>query len=165
MPSTLSWRCTPIHSKSRQKAPKSAPTGTRASRALPIADGPVDLARLVPFDVRVAQERHEVVRDRSLDRILEIEDSRIGRRLHQVARWIVAVDEHVRLREVVVEDPAKRLRQRLLLRRGSRHGGAGRHTSRERARARARAAPRRTAAARSGASARCHDTSASVASA
>ena len=39
---------------------------------------------------------------------------------HQIARMIVAMDEHARLREIVVEDPAKRLRQRLLLRRAER---------------------------------------------
>jgi hypothetical protein len=33
MPSTLSWRCTPIHSKSRQKFAKSASTGRLAARA------------------------------------------------------------------------------------------------------------------------------------
>ena len=66
MPSTLSCRCTPIHSKSRQNAAKSAPTGRPArARALPVADRPVDLPLLVPRDVRVAQQRDEVVGDRA----------------------------------------------------------------------------------------------------
>ena len=105
MPSTLSWRCTPIHSKSRQNAPKSASTGKLArARALPVANRPVDLPFLVPLDVRIAQQRHEVVGDRAVA-------PRPGNRArpgfgvadHQVARMVVAMDEHPRLREVVGE--------------------------------------------------------------
>ena len=81
MPSTFSCRCTPIHSKSRQNAAKSAPTGSaRLARALPVADRPVELPLLVPLDVRVAQQRHEVVGDRPVDGVLEVEHARIGRR-------------------------------------------------------------------------------------
>ena len=104
-PSTLSWRCTPIHSKSRQNAPKSASTGKpRRARALPVAHRPVDLPLLVPLDVGVAQQRHEVVGDRAVHRVLEIEDAGIGLAHHQVARVVVAVHEDARLREIVVED-------------------------------------------------------------
>ena len=118
MPSTFSWRCTPIHSKSRQNAAKSgADRQAGAARALPVAHRPVDLPLLVPRDVRVAQQRHEVVGDRAVHRVLEIEDAGIGLRHHQVARMVVAVDEDARLREVVVEHEPERVGEHLLLRR------------------------------------------------
>src|SRR5258706_527007 len=42
-----------------------------ASR-LPEAHGPIDLVLLVPFDVGAAQQRHEIVGHRPVDRTLEI---------------------------------------------------------------------------------------------
>ena len=75
----------------------------------------------------------------------------LGSRDHQVARVVVAVDEHARLREIVVEDRARNAaRERLLAAPASsatprclRDVPVGKER-----RARARAAPRRTAAAR-----------------
>ncbi len=82
---------------------------------LPIADRPIDDAFLVPSDVGVAQERDEIVGDRAVDRVLKIENSRAGLADHEVARVVVTVHEHPRLREVVIEDRRKRFLQRLEL--------------------------------------------------
>src|SRR5205809_2695607 len=82
---------------------------------LPIADRPIDDAFLVPSDVGVAQERDEIVGDRAVDRVLKIENSRAGLADHEVARVVVTVHEHPRLREVVVEDRRKCFLQRLEL--------------------------------------------------
>ena len=49
----------------------------RGACTLPIADRPVQLLLLVPLDVRIAQQRHEVIRDRPVNGILEIQDARI----------------------------------------------------------------------------------------
>ncbi len=54
-----------------------------------------------PGDVAVAQQRHEVVGERPVHRVLEIEDAGIASAAdHQVARMVVAMHEHLRLRRV-----------------------------------------------------------------
>src|SRR4029453_18260676 len=88
---------------------------SRPARALPIADGQVDLLLPPPPDVSVPQQRYEVVCYWAFHRILEVEDARVGRRAHQVARMVVAVDEHLRLREIVVQDLSKRVGEHSLL--------------------------------------------------
>src|SRR5882672_5064152 len=57
----------------------------RVPRLLPVPDRPVDDALLLPGDVGVAQERDEVVGDRSVDGVLEIENARAGLADHEVA--------------------------------------------------------------------------------
>src|SRR5205809_253760 len=79
---------------------------------LPVADRPIDDAFLVPSDVGVAQKRGEIVGDRAVHRVLKIENSWAGLADHEIARMIVAVHEHPRLPEVVIEDRRKRLLQR-----------------------------------------------------
>ena len=117
MPSTLICRCTPIHSKSRQKVPKSGVDGDAGgARLLPVAHGPVELPLLVPLDVRVAQERHEIVGHGAVHRVLEVEHAGIGLAHHEVARVVVAVHEHARLREVVREHAREHALERGALR-------------------------------------------------
>ena len=123
MPSTFRWRCRPIHSRPRQNSPKSSlDRQAGAARRLPVADRPVELLLLVPRDEGVAQQRGDVVGDRAADRVLEVEDARIRRRDHQVARHPVAVHGHLRL--------GQRARDQLIARRrphnrlGARPGGA-----------------------------------------
>src|SRR5688572_3101304 len=74
---------------------------TGAPRLLPVADRPVENGFLGPADERVLEQRHHVVADRADHRVLEVEDAGIGCRHHQVARHVVAMDEHLRLREMV----------------------------------------------------------------
>src|SRR6266704_1042970 len=66
---------------------------------LPIADRPIDDASLVPGDVGVAQEGDEIVSDRTVYRVLKIENSGAGLADHEIAGMVVAVHEHPRLRE------------------------------------------------------------------
>ena len=81
MPSTLRWRCSPIHSSARQNSPKSrVQRQPGLARHLPVADRPVDLLLFLPGDEGVAQQRGDVVGDRAADRVLEVEDAGVGRR-------------------------------------------------------------------------------------
>src|SRR3954470_10292219 len=57
----------------------------RPARGFPVADGPIEHPLLVPFYVGVAQERHQIVRDRPVYGVLEIEDPGTGLAHHQVA--------------------------------------------------------------------------------
>ena len=67
---------------------------------------------LVPCDVRIAQQRDEIVGNRAADGVLKIEDAGIGIGQHQVARMVIAVDVDPRLREIVVEDETEGARER-----------------------------------------------------
>ena len=80
MPSTLMWRCRPMRSNQRRNF---AGPGARGERADPLAKGrdPGLDPRARPGDVAVLQQRHEVVADRPVQGILEVEDARIGPRL------------------------------------------------------------------------------------
>src|SRR6266850_353693 len=82
---------------------------------LPVADRPIDDAFLVPGDVRVAQERDQIVGDRTVHRVLKIENSGAGLAHHEVAGMVVAVHEHLRLPEVAPEDRRKHVLQGLEL--------------------------------------------------
>jgi hypothetical protein len=76
--------------------------GARGEHADPPAIGldPGLDPRARPGDVAVLQQRHEVVADGPGEGILEIEDTQGAvLELHQVARVIVAVHEHDRLRQ------------------------------------------------------------------
>src|SRR5688572_6017709 len=66
-----------------------------APRLLPVADRPVENGLLGPADERVLEKRRHVVADRSDHRVLEVEDARVGCGHHQVARHVVAMDEHL----------------------------------------------------------------------
>ena len=112
MPSTLRWRCRPIHSscartrRSRRR---------RAARpcAPPASSGcPVELLLLVPGDEGVAQQRGQVVGDRAAGGVLEVEDAGVRLRHHQVARHPVAVHRDARLRERRRDELVARLRPR-----------------------------------------------------
>src|ERR1022692_1203756 len=72
-------------------------------RPLPVARRPVDLQRFVPFDVSIAQQRDQVVGNRSENGILEIQYAWIRIADHQVAGMVIAMHVDARLREVVVE--------------------------------------------------------------
>ena len=76
----------------------------RLAGLLPIADRGVEHEALVPGDEGVAQERGDVVAERTVERVLEVEDAghRIGD--HQVARHEVAVHEDEGLAAVGVEN-------------------------------------------------------------
>ncbi len=76
--------------------------------------GPVELTFLGPLDVGVAQHRDEIVGERPVHRILEVEHARIVGAVehHQVARVPVAVHEDARLREVVRQQPFEGIVQR-----------------------------------------------------
>src|SRR5262249_12672047 len=60
----------------------------RAPRLLPVPDRPVDDALLFPGDVRVPQQGHEVVSDRSVHGVLKVQDSGTGLAYHEVARVV-----------------------------------------------------------------------------
>src|SRR5690606_37339982 len=58
-----------------------------------------------PADVAVLEQGHEIVGERTLDGILEVEDSGVGRLGdHEVARMIIAMHEHPRLVERVRDE-------------------------------------------------------------
>ena len=102
MPSTLMCRCTPIRSNQRRNSASLAPAGPPPARAAGrgYAAHPADHARARPGDVAVLQQRHQVVADRAAQRVLEIDDAGIALGdHHEIARVIVAVHEHLRLRQ------------------------------------------------------------------
>jgi len=89
-------------------------THRKPCRVRPAAEieRPADDAVLRPGDVAVPQQRDQVVAERSVDRVLEIEDARIVPRAdHQVARVVIAVHEHSRLRERVGHERVEHLCQ------------------------------------------------------
>src|SRR5690348_1548069 len=61
------------------------------ARLLPIADQPVQYAFFVPADVCILEQGYEIVSNGAIHCILKIENSRTGRRYHQVARVVVTV--------------------------------------------------------------------------
>ena len=65
----------------------------------PVADDQVQHEFFFPFDEGIAQQRHQVVGNRAVQGILEIKHARPAGRQHQVADDVVAVDEHLRLRQ------------------------------------------------------------------
>ena len=94
--------------------------------ALPVADHPVQHQLFVPLDIRVAQQRGDVVGDGAEDGVLEIEDAGIRDGaivdVHQIARMVVAVHEYLLLRQDVRRDGFEYLVQLGLLH--IRQGGA-----------------------------------------
>ena len=60
---------------------------------------------LVPADVRILEERNQIVGDRAVQRVLEVEHARIRGAIadHQVARVVVAMDEYPRLLQCIGE--------------------------------------------------------------
>ena len=103
MPLAFRCRCTPIRSNQRRNWRSSAPASRPAAqRCAPELARPPDHALVRPFDVAVPQQRHEVVGERAVHGVLEVEDARVVPVAdHQVARVVVAVHEHARLRERV----------------------------------------------------------------
>ena len=82
------------------------PPGGEAGRerAAAVFERPAGHPLLRPGDVAVAQQRDEVVCERPVHRVLEIEDARVvARAHHEVARVVVAVHEHLRLLERVAD--------------------------------------------------------------
>ncbi|SFF38863.1 LPS assembly outer membrane protein LptD (organic solvent tolerance protein OstA) [Fontimonas thermophila] len=70
---------------------------TGGARRCPVLTQPVFDACLGPGQKGVAQQGDHVVADRPFDGILKIEDAGIGVGEHQIARHVIAVDEHTRL--------------------------------------------------------------------
>ena len=66
-------------------------------------------------DVRVAQQRHEIVSIRAEPGILEIDDVEVAVVQHQVAAVIIAVAQHSRLRRQLADDRPPFFGQRRLL--------------------------------------------------
>jgi hypothetical protein len=98
MPSTLRWRCRPIMSNQRRNSRSLAAAAETRARSRARYSRTQPHARARPGDVAILQQRDEVVGDRAVERVLEIDDAGVAlRQDHQVARVIVAVHEHARL--------------------------------------------------------------------
>ncbi len=70
-----------------------------APRSRPVARYPLAHARLVPAHEGIAKQRDQVVSDGPEDRILEIENARIGIAEHEIARHVIAMHVDLRLRQ------------------------------------------------------------------
>lgn len=70
---------------------------TGPGRLLPVTVQRGMHARLRPTDEGVLVQAGDIIGDRAVQGVLEIEDTRVGLAEHQVARHIVAMDEHPRL--------------------------------------------------------------------
>lgn len=66
-------------------------------RLLPVTTQRGMHARLRPTDEGILVQAGDIVGDRAVQGVLEVEDARVGLAEHQVARHIVAMDEHPRL--------------------------------------------------------------------
>src|SRR5450631_4144068 len=81
-----------------------------------IACDPACDARTRPSDVAVLQERYQVIADRTAQRVLKIDDARVALGYgHEIARVIVAMHEHLRLRKRCGDQKFEGARQYLLL--------------------------------------------------
>src|SRR6187551_3486762 len=72
----------------------------------PVAAHPALDALARPADVAVLEQRHEVVADGPAQRVLEIDDAGPAlafRQHHEIARVEVAMDEHLRLEQRLVD--------------------------------------------------------------
>ena len=109
MPSTLRWRCKSHAVEPAQELRAIAPTSMPAARrCFAVAVEPGEQALSRPDDVAVLEQRHEVVADGTAHRVLEIHDAGIALRAHEeVARMVVAMHEHDRLRERLVAEPVE----------------------------------------------------------
>ena len=161
MPSTFRWRCSPIHSSARQNSPKSAVDRQAGlARRLPVAHRPVELLLLVPGDEGVAQQRGDVVADRAVHGVLEVEDAGVRRRRPS---GCAASSRGAPRRAAgrARSPPAGRRRRAQVAarpRRSRRRRTRAPRTSRERAPARAAAGRRRRAAAPRVGTLRCQRT-------
>ena len=109
MPSTLIWRCTPIHSKSRQKIAEVGVDRQCPPRARAPSSGPPSRSG-APRPTRCTRRASSETRSYVIGpvhRVLEVEHARVGLAHHQVARVVVAMHEHARLREIVREHRAR----------------------------------------------------------
>ena len=88
---------------------------TGGTRGFPVTDDEIEFLCFFPGDVGIPVKRNEVVGNRPVHRILEVENARIGgsgrisghRRLsdeHQIARVVVPMDKDLRLRQIVIEE-------------------------------------------------------------
>src|SRR5213080_2030585 len=106
----------PLHAHPFEVPPEIAEVrGYRQSRVfgpLPVSNRPIELIFLVPCDVRVTQKRDEIVGDRAVDRILEIQHARVWIDDHEIARMVVTMHVDARLCEVVLEDETECSRNR-----------------------------------------------------
>ena len=106
MPSTLRWRCTPIRSNQRRNCASSRPAAQpRLVGRAGSTQRPATNLLCGPGDVAVAQQRDEVVGDgpRTASWKSRMPGLSLGT-YHEVARVIVAVHEHARLRERIRDE-------------------------------------------------------------
>lgn len=66
-------------------------------RLLPVTTQRSMHARLRPTDEGILVQAGDIIGDRAVQGVLEVEDARVGLAEHQIARHIVAMDEHPRL--------------------------------------------------------------------
>ena len=72
---------------------------TGGAGLFPVADNQIQHKLFFPLDKRVAQQRNQIVGNRAVERVLEIEHARAAAREHQVADDVVAVHIYFGLRQ------------------------------------------------------------------
>src|ERR1700674_5986763 len=75
-----------------------------ATSPVPISPHPIEHALFLPTEECILEQGEDIIGDRTIDRILEIEYP--GDRLahHQVARHVVTVHEYARLPQIILDD-------------------------------------------------------------
>ncbi len=73
----------------------------------PVTNRPIENLYFVPLNVSILKQRNQIIRHRTQNSVLKIQDTRVGRCHHQVTRMIIPMYKNSGLRQVILQNTRK----------------------------------------------------------